>query len=219
MRKIKKIYHTHGWIFRFILIFLVTFWLSFFIFDSKTYSKGLNRIEENNQTYLVLRGDLDLSSEELSPGNLNSLFWELISENSWKDKICFKEKGSYIEYANRMDYESVHSFISYNGGAFFEIKGKKCFDVLPEATKLTFDWNFELELDFELDEFKKIYINETTYFKKYPGIVIHPEVDTYLKPNLFHESLRFIFLFIFSGIFIWTLTGIFNFIRYGSNKR
>src|SRR3989344_2489990 len=140
MKKFKALYKKYGWVRRFLLILIIALWLNFFIFSSrKIHSNELEKINiEENKTYLNLKSIFDLSEEDLKSGDINSVLWRLFSKRAGRDKICFEEKGSYFKQSNKT--EKLIPSVSFNEGAYFILKDKKCFDIPKEQDKITFAW-------------------------------------------------------------------------------
>lgn len=225
IRKSKEIYNKHAKLVRFLIILSIALCLNFTIFKSpKIPSDYLEKIEESeNLTYLNLenQGYFDLSEEEIDTGNLNSVLWKLISKRAGRDRICFEEKGSYVQYPNRKDYEGFTSLVSYNQGQFFEVEKKKCFDIPKTEQKITFNWIFNVSFDLNISELeeRRIYLNETTYMKEFGTISFHPNTETYLKPNLKSEVLKFILVFFSTGALLWAFSRTIQIILYGWFKQ
>jgi len=216
----------------FTLILLITIWLNFFVFTTiKIPSEELNKIHilEDNETYLEIPKSVFLSREEgleeLFEGNFQGLMWRSIYIKSKADKVCFQNKGSYLEYGGKAYYELIRTEVSYNKGEYFEVKKKECRSISKDDDKFTFKWGFQMELILDeiiqKSEVEKeiIPLDEERYLTPLGKATFHPNVGTYIQfGGIITNTLKFILLFFSTGALIWAFTRTIVLIKYGLKK-
>jgi len=126
-----------------------------------------------------------------------------ILEQQKYNKICFKDRGSYISEQAFSDSLLLVE-VSYNNKT--EILSKnipKCFKI---DDKYNFQWNFTFSSPNEMT-------NSFLNVKEFRNLIIKPNILTYLQKNKLYEFYLFLFCLFYSGIFLWAFTRILQFIK------
>ncbi|MCK5624213.1 hypothetical protein KAI04_00030 [Candidatus Pacearchaeota archaeon] len=220
MKKIKRLWNKKSKILIFLIIFLCALYINFFILpDLKIYSNDVEKIKENDTTYLNI-GSFDLTQEDVVSGDFNSIFWKIIYLGNARDRICFEKDKSLTNQS---------FYASYNKGEYYNIVGKKCFKISKEGSKITFNLRYEFDLEIpEIELLPKIVnksdciwiISENTCITqegidKKQTIVLFPQGEVYLESNLFHKIIKFIFIFFSTGALLWAFSRTIILIKYG----
>lgn len=191
----------------FILLRLVIILIaSIYIFNQlpppKINSEELKTVQELNETKLILPESTVL--ESTYPQNFEELIWRILFINSKSDKICFENRGTFIQFKDGTVSDSVNVEISYNNQKPILVERIRCFDIMEGQTQFTFQWGFDAQIS----------VNEA--IKKGGTIRLHPDVKTYVVlSGLLGSVLTFICVFLFTGSLFWIWKGCIDFIRQG----
>jgi len=226
INRLSNFYTRNAKIIRFSIILIIALWANFYLIpDLKIPSNNLQKIESDNTTYIGL-GSFDLTPEDLTSGNFNSIFWKFIYLGGGRDKICFEKTN----LSNNNTFSA-----SYNNGDIFNITNKKCFDIPKEADKITFQvsygfsftlpTNLSLSLRRVVNKSECVWITGNDTCITQEGIdsavtwVFHPDGEVYLEANLFHKLVKFIFIFFSTGALLWAFSRTIQIILYGWFKQ
>jgi len=228
MKRLKEFYNKRGWIVRIFFILLIALWINFYILpDLKTPSDNVQKITENNLTYLNLQeGYFDLNQEDLSSGNFNTILWKLIYLGGGRDKICFEKTN----FSNNETFSA-----SYNGGEIFNITHKKCFGIPKKQDRITFQLSYGFSFTLPttpspvsknpVDKSECVWITGNDTCITQEGIdnavtwVFYPNREVYLEANWFHRIIKFFFIFFSTGAILWGFSRTFYLIKYGWDKK
>ncbi len=221
--------HKHGrQIIRFLFILLLSLLVNIFLIPDRQIPENLPRITEENVTYIDLN-PLNITQsvqDSINSGNLNELIWDKIYFGYGRDRFCFK----IINYS-----DDTNVSVSYNLNNFKEIKSKKCFDIPQDSDKITFNlkYNFKFTLSKinpqkivnesdcipgTIDEVHGTCITNESIKNAKTEIVFFPEIKTYFEANGFHKFIKFLWVFLLTGIVYWNITRVYVFIRDGLSK-
>ena len=225
MEEIKNFLYRNRWIVTrtFLIFFIALLANTYLIPDLKINPNDVEKIIESNQTYLET-GSFDLNQNDLNSGNFNTILWKIIYLGSGKDRICFEK---YNQSNNQEFYGS------YNGGEFFNIINKRCFDISRSENKITFDTNYIIKFSlpeiylprvvnksecvFGIDEITHTCITQDGLNK---AVTQSFQLDgtVYLESNNFHKIVKFIFIFFSTGTILWAWSRTFKIIKDGFLK-
>lgn len=187
---------------RLIAIFVVSIYIFIQLPPPKINSEELKKVQELNETKLILPGSIVL--ESTYPQNFEELIWRILFVNSKPDKICFENRGTFIQFEDGTTSNSVNVNISYNNQQPALVERIKCFDIVEDQTQFTFQWGFNAQIP----------INQA--IEKGGTFRLHPDVKTYVVLSGFFGSvLTFICVFLFTGSLFWLWKGCFDFIKNG----
>jgi hypothetical protein len=222
-------------IIRFSIILILTLLVSIFLIpDRKILIDNVPIIEKNNQSYIdfnTLKENITQQIQKsIDSGNIIEIFWKTMYSGGGLDKLCY-------EIGNNPSNMIVT--LNDSLGRSYEIVSSKCFD----ATKPLPDFNYNImftipyspggltnksecingtisEVSHPCKVNNKIYDcyscltnrsienaqTETFYF---------PEIKRYFETGWFHKTIKFIFIFILTGIVCWNITRVWVLIRDG----
>jgi len=228
LQDLKEFYNRHGAIIRFLFILAVAIGINYYVLpDLKTPSDNVQKVTEGNITYLNLEeGHFNLNQEDINSGNINTLLWKIIYLGGGKDKICF-------EKTNFSDNETFSA--SYNGGDFFNVTHKTCFNIPQKQNKITFQLSYGFSFTLPttttpiskkpVDKSECVWITGNDTCITQEGIdkavtwTFYPNGEVYLQANLFHKIIKFLFIFFSAGAVLWGFSRTFYLIKYGWDKK
>lgn len=142
----------------------------------------------------------------------------------WYD-VCFVNNDTKTIYENGEEDKNVNVSLNFNNNQTVLIVPygeTKC--ILYKFNKdFTYQWRFEAPINFtrisETSKEERIYINGTPYYFKRKGSwSLHPDVDSYAKPEMSSIIVKnILFFFAWSGL-IFLMIEIKNFVRFGSRR-
>jgi len=224
--KIIFFYNKNSILIRFFIILIIALWVNYYLLpDIKVPSNQLERIEVDNTTYIDL-GYFNLNQNDIGSGEINTLFWKILYLGSGKDKICFEK--------NNISNENTFS-ASYNQGEFFNVTNKRCFNILEEEDKITFQvsYGFSITLPQNMSPLSRKIVNksecvwitgENTCITQ-EGMdnavtwVLQPDGQVYLEANWAHKFYKFLFIFFSTGALLWAFSRTLQIIIYGWFKK
>lgn len=169
-------------------------------------SEELTKVQQLNETYLKLPQSI---SDRAYPDNFEQLIWRILYfYNSQPNKVCFVNKGTFIQFGDGTVSDSVLVEIEYNNQEVVEVKQERCFKVKKDETQFTFKWGFGVDVK----------VNET--IEKGGRAVLYPKVKTQvLLGGYFGQIMTFIVVFLFAGSLLWLWKGCIDFILQGWFKK
>lgn len=129
-------------------------------------------------------------------------------------EICFVNKDTKLIYENGETDKNVNVTLNFNNNqTIFTVPYGKTECVLYKFNKdFTFNWGFD-------HSFNLSRVIETSKEKFVHRVILHPDVDTYAKPEMSSIIVKnILFFFAWAGILFLSLE-IIDFIRFGYKKK
>ncbi len=125
-----------------------------------------------------------------------------ILERQKHNDICFKDEGSQIS-EQAFSGSLLLVDISYNNQS--KTLSKDMFECFKLGNENNLKWNFTFSSPNEMTQsFLKV--------KEFRNLIIKPNISIYLKKNPLYDFYLFLFCLFYSGIFLWAITRIIQFI-------
>jgi hypothetical protein len=221
MNKTKECFYKHnGQIIRFfIILFLAIFVNIFLIPDRQFFADNLPLIEKGNSSYIdsdylnALKLNITQQIQDsINSGNLAEVFWKIVYLGNGVDNLCYQINDSNIAIILN-DTVTGHDYLLIN-------KESKCFDATKPRPALSYiitisPYNSQEQMCIPG---KSFWENSTYYTEVSKEHYEIPSIPTYFEANNFHKSIKFILIFILTGIVCWNVTRVYIFIRDGFRK-